>query len=419
MVLYNLVVRFYALIIHIAALRKPKAAQWVNGRRDWRKQLENGIKPLKNSKIIWVHCASYGEFEQGRPLIEAIKSSHSNYRILLTFFSPSGYEAFKNWPGADFICYLPLDTKKNAGDFLDIVQPAHTIFIKYEFWVNFLFALKKRNIPTYLVSAVFKPHHPFFKWYGGLFRRSLQSFTKLFIQDTESARLLNQIGIRNYEITGDTRFDRVLEIKKGNTGNAVIENFKAGNKIIMAGSTWPGDDEMVLAAFKKLSDGKVKLIIAPHEVDEKSIEGLVKKLKQLDLNYGLYTENVGEGLQVLVINTIGLLSKSYVYADCAYVGGGFNGGLHNILEPAVFQIPVCFYGDKYKKFNEAVQLLDLGSANKVNGAEELETVFRKQLFDDDFRLETFKQLAAYFEKNGNVSGKIVEAIFLNEKPLRH
>jgi len=214
MFLYNLIVRLYGLVILIASLRQTKAKQWVTGRRNWKADLLKRITELKSNKKIWVHCASYGELEQGRPLIEAIRRKHPDYVIILSFFSPSGYEAFKDWPGADLICYLPLDTRSNAKDFIKIVNPKVVLFIKYEFWVNFLFRLKKQNIPTFLVSAVFKPHHPFFRWYGGVFRRSLATFTELFIQDEASAKLLDSISVKNYEICGDTRFDRVMEIKE-------------------------------------------------------------------------------------------------------------------------------------------------------------------------------------------------------------
>ena len=213
MPLYNFVILLYGFGVKIVALRKTKAKQWVNGRKNWQIQLTQKINNLPSVKLIWIHCASYGEFEQGRTLIESIKKNYPAYKLVLTFFSPSGYEAFKDWKGADIICYLPLDTKTNANQFLEIVKPQYAIFIKYEFWLNFLKALKQKNIPTYLVSAVFKPHHLFFRWYGGAFRKSLKTFTTLFIQDSNSAKLLDSINIKNYQVSGDTRFDRVIEIK--------------------------------------------------------------------------------------------------------------------------------------------------------------------------------------------------------------
>ncbi|HEX7415374.1 MAG TPA: glycosyltransferase N-terminal domain-containing protein, partial [Bacteroidia bacterium] len=224
--LYNTVILLYGLVIKIASVKKAKAKFWVNGRKNWREILSAKVSKLNTSPLVWIHCASYGEFEQGRPLIEAIKKKHPDYKILVSFFSPSGYEAFKDWEGADIICYLPLDTKRNANDFIDILKPKLVIFIKYEFWINFLFQLKEKNIPTYLVSAVFKPHHPFFKWYGHIFRKSLKTFNKLLIQDTNSGELLKSIGVTNYEVCGDTRFDRVIEIKQNFKPIPQIEAFK-------------------------------------------------------------------------------------------------------------------------------------------------------------------------------------------------
>ena len=353
MFLYNLVVRSYYLLIRLSGFRNQKAKQWVEGRKNWRNNLKHLLSNLDSGKRIWVHCASYGEFEQGRPLIEAIKLKYPHHKIILSFFSPSGYEAFKNWKDADVVCYLPLDTKSNAHDFIQLINPNTAIFIKYEFWVNFLFELKNKNIPTFLVSAVFKPHHPFFKWYGGLFKRSLRCFTKLFIQDEASGNLLKKIQITNYEVSGDTRFDRVSKIKEVHIKNEIIEQFKGNSKLIIAGSTWPGDEDLMLTAYESLKNKNVKLLMAPHEIGEKSLDITIRKLQQKGLMYALYNgDNSGiNNAQVLILNTIGQLAQSYHYANCAYVGGGFENGLHNILEPAVFGIPVSFYGKDYIQYN--------------------------------------------------------------------
>ncbi|HOZ88602.1 MAG TPA: glycosyltransferase N-terminal domain-containing protein, partial [Bacteroidia bacterium] len=357
MIIYNLLVRAYGFIIRLSSFRNKKARQWMDGRDDWRQRLSASLSSVSSGERIWVHCASYGEFEQGRTLMEAIRKNHPHYRIILSFFSPSGYEAFHQWPGADVVCYLPLDTKKNAADFIGIVRPGAVIFIKYEFWLNFLFELKRKTIPTYLVSAVFKDHHPFFKWYGKIFRRSLLTFKKLFIQDDNSGRLLQSIGIGNYQVCGDTRFDRVLEIRENFKPLPFFEEFCKGHTILVAGSTWPGDEELLIAAFLQLSDPNLKLILAPHHVDEKSIAGLVQLLEKNKLPYQLYSDQKQDlSKQILIVDTIGLLSKIYYYATVAYVGGGFDSGIHNCLEPAVYLKPVLFFGDDFEKYNEAVEL---------------------------------------------------------------
>jgi 3-deoxy-D-manno-octulosonic-acid transferase len=403
MFLYTLVVLTYGLLIRLSGFRNRKAKQWVEGRKNWRNNLNKALSNLASGKRIWVHCASYGEFEQGRPLIEGIKLNYPHYKIILSFFSPSGYEAFKNWDGADVVCYLPLDTKANAHDFIQSVNPNTAIFIKYEFWVNFLFELKKRNIPTYLVSAVFKAHHPFFKWYGGLFRRSLLCYTKLFIQDEASGTLLKSIGITMYEVSGDTRFDRVSKIKESHIKN---------DTIIIAGSTWPGDEDLVMAAFDTLRQKNVKLLIAPHEIGEKSLENTIKKLQQKGLTYSRYKEDASAAnkADVLILNTIGQLAQSYYYADCAYIGGGFEDGLHNLLEPAVFGIPVSFYGKDYIQFNEAIELINRGSAASVKNHSQLKEVLDKHLFDEAYRTQTKIDLATYFSLNANAADKVLDAI---------
>jgi 3-deoxy-D-manno-octulosonic-acid transferase len=398
-------------VIKIASVRKIKAGQWVNGRKNWRENYRSKAEKLKDSKIVWVHCASYGEFEQGRPLIDAIRKENPSVKIVLTFFSPSGYESFKDWSGADMICYLPLDTKSNASDFIDIVKPCCVIFIKYEFWLNFLTELKRRKISTYLVSARFKPHHPFFRWYGGIFKRSLSTFEKLFIQDENSGKMLSDIGVKNFEVSGDTRFDRVLEIKNSFQNIPFFDEFCAGSKIIVGGSTWPQDEDLLLEAFVKMNDPSVKLILAPHEVDEKSVSALVSKIENAGLSCIRYSQgNPDRSKSILVIDTIGLLSRIYRYALAAYVGGGFGDGLHNLLEPAVYGIPVTFYGDNYVNFNEVVELKNLGAAIRVSNGDELDHVFKKLLNDASLSGEIRKKLEVYFDARKNSTGKILSSI---------
>lgn len=408
--LYSLVVRLYGLVIHISSWNSIKAKQWVSGRKNWLHQLREQLHPFINHKKIWVHCASYGEFEQGRPLFAAIKEQYPHYKIILSFFSPSGYEAFKDWKGVDVVVYLPLDTKQNAKDFIDTIQPNFSIFIKYEFWLHFLNQLKLNNIPVYLVAAVFKPHHPFFKWYGGIFRSSLEVFTKILVQDKPSANLLKQINAKRVSIIGDTRFDRVLEVKSTRFSDEIIQKFKGNNKLIVAGSTWPEDEKVVLKAFSKLKNKTIKLIIVSHEVEPKNIIATLKKVKKSGLTSALYSEGIRNETDVLIINTIGLLSKIYQYADCAYVGGACNRGLHNVLEPTVNGIPVSFYGEIYQKFNEALELMELGVVQKANNFKELKEIFNKQLFDEAYLEKVKLYTGKYFEENGDVTNKVMKAI---------
>ncbi len=412
MILYNLVVKGYGLTIRAASLRKTKAAQWIEGRQDWRVKLAGKLKPHENHPFIWVHCASYGEFEQGRPILEGLRTRYPGHKILLSFFSPSGYEAFKNWPGADVICYLPLDSRENARDFISMVDPAMAIFIKYEFWLYYLRTLKQKNIPTYLVSAVFKIHHPFFKWYGAIFRRSLETFSKLFIQDEQSGELLQSIGISNFEICGDTRFDRVLQIRQTFKEIPGLAQFKGSGKLLIAGSTWPKDEDLVLDAFKNLDDPSLKLLLVPHDIDERFIFSAVKKIKERGLSYSVFTEGIDANAKVLVLNTMGMLSRSYHYAEVAYIGGGFDSGLHNSLEAAVYGIPVLFYGDDYVKFNEAVELLRLGAGVKVSDAASMSAAIKQFLSDDQKREKVKTDLGAYFQKNANSTKRILDSISL-------
>lgn len=409
MFIYNLLVRLYGFIIRLSSFRNKKARLWIAGRKNWRENLSTKLSQLHSNKRIWVHCASYGEFEQGRPLIEAIKSKHPDYKIILTFFSPSGYEAFRDWKGADVICYLPLDTPSNAKQFVKLVSPQAALFIKYEFWVNVLMELKKQNIPGFLVSAVFKPHHPFFKWYGGVFRRSLKTFTELFIQDEESAKLLERISIKNYEICGDTRFDRVLDIKDSFKPIPFFEAFCKNNQIIMAGSTWPKDEEILIETFLKMNASGVKLIFAPHNIDQKSIQNLEQLLAKNNLPYSLYSsQKLEPEKQILIVDAMGLLSKLYHYADVAYIGGGFNSGIHNCLEPTVYLKPIVFYGgDDFHKYNEAVELLKMGAAKNISTSAELETALDYFLNDSQANSEIKNKLDQYFKKNSGTTERVL------------
>lgn len=408
MLFYNLGVHCYTLAILIASAFKTKAKLWVQGRKNWEQNYSEKLKNITGKKI-WVHCASLGEFEQGRPLIEKIKQDHPEYKIILTFFSPSGYEVCKNYEGADAVLYLPADSRSNARKFLEIVAPSKAIFIKYEFWVNYLNTLKEKNIESYLVSAVFKPHHPFFKWYGRIFIKSLAAFKILFVQDKRSQELLETINVTNVKICGDTRFDRVMEIKNKFKEIVEIEKFKGGNKLIIAGSTWPGDEDLLLESFTQLNLSDTKLIIVPHDIEEGLLKNTVSKLNKHKLSYCLFTEGIDTNAKVLVLNTMGLLSKSYHYASVAYIGGGFNGGIHNCLEAAVYGVPVLFYGKDFHKYNEAVELTELKAAFNVNSIKELSESLRFSL-DEKHAAAIASRLDSYFESKGNVTQKILSQI---------
>jgi 3-deoxy-D-manno-octulosonic-acid transferase len=412
MFIYNLVVLLYGLLITLASVKKRKAKQWVEGRKNWKDFYAGKLKHLNSNKIIWVHCASYGEFEQGRPLIEKIKKDYPAFKVVLTFFSPSGYEVVKNWQGADVVGYLPLDTKRNAEAFISIVQPQAAIFIKYEFWLNFLNTLKKHSVKTYLVSAVFKPHHPFFKSYGRIFRNSLATFNKLFIQDQASGDLLETIGIKNYEVTGDTRFDRVLEIKEKFEPIRPIEQFCGDSPVIVAGSTWYADEVLLAAVLKKLP-ANVKLLIAPHEINDNSVGKLISVLKEQGISYALYTEgNTINAQRVLIVNAFGLLSKLYHYCTVAYIGGGFGDGIHNCLEAAVYLKPVIFYGDTHHKYNEAVELIQLGAAKNVMSEGEAVKAFQ-QFLTNTGKEELENTLRTYFARKSGTTKKVLDILKLS------
>ena len=367
--LYNLGILLYYGLVYVASFFNDKAAKFVLGRKDVFSYLKSRI--VFNDKYIWMHVSSLGEFEQGRPIIESVKRSHPEYKIILTFFSPSGYEVRKNYDGADIICYLPMDTTWNARKFVKLVNPSVAIFIKYEFWGNYLTELKKKDVPTYIVSAIFRESQVFFKWYGGWYRGFLQNFRHLFVQDSNSKNLLASIGIKNVSIVGDTRFDRVLAIAKSSKELPVVQSFKGEAKVLVVGSSWPKDEDFILPYFNEHKN--LKLIIAPHEVHESHIEDILSKLKRPALRYTKATEEEAANADCLIIDCFGLLSSIYRYGEVAYIGGGFGVGIHNILEAAVYGMPVIF-GPNYHKFREAVEMVKTGSAFPINEGSEFSSV---------------------------------------------
>ncbi len=405
--LYTLSIFLYLFVIKVASLFNSKAKLWVNGRTSQNIKVTN-----HDSDIMWFHCASLGEFEQARPLIESMKSKvisskQGGIKIVLTFFSPSGYEIRKNYAGADYIFYLPMDTPSNAKRFIDAVQPSKVFFIKYEFWFNYLNELKNRNIPTYLVSGIFRENHYFFKPYGNWFVKQLNAFTHFYLQDETSAALLQSRGYTNVTVNGDTRFDRVNDIAKNVKSFPMVEHFCQGKSIFIAGSSWR-EDEKLIADLKLLIPG-FKMIIAPHEIDENHIRELVQQFSPYSMiKYSEANEENVKKADVLIIDNIGMLSSLYQYGTVAYIGGGFGKGIHNILEAATFGLPVIF-GPEYYKFNEATELIRLGGAFSVANKEELERTMR--LLNDPFVLQTASHIAKFYvQKRTGATDKILNTI---------
>lgn len=387
-VIYNLLLRIYFLLVLVASASNSKAKKWIVGRRRLLSRLKREI-PV-DAEIVWFHCASLGEFEQGRPVIEAYKRQHPSVKIVLTFFSPSGYEVRKNYEGADFVYYLPLDTYFNAKRFIQIVHPQAAIFVKYEFWYHYLQALHKQNIPTYVISAIFRPHQIFFRWYGGMFRRILKNYRQIFVQNQQSSELLREIGVTNVTISGDTRFDRVADIAKGAKKLPIVESFVQGSFAIVAGSTWP-DDETILVKYIA-ENPAVKMVIAPHEIGENHIREILGKLEgvKVERYTNTTTDKVAEA-QVLLVDTIGILSSVYQYGKIAYIGGGFGVGIHNTLEAATFGMPVIF-GPNYHKFQEAKDLIVEKAAFSIESYEQLKEKLNS-LVTDESVLKTSSELA--------------------------
>jgi 3-deoxy-D-manno-octulosonic-acid transferase len=369
MLLYDASIRAYTGVIGIAALFNPKAALWVKGRKNIWQELANSCKGHAN--IVWFHCASLGEFEQGRPVIEAFRSDFPEHKILLTFFSPSGYEVRKNYSGVDFVFYLPADTIANAKHFMQIVNPVLAVFVKYEFWFNYLKVLKFNKIPVLVISSVFRPQQHFFKWYGSFFRKGLQHISWFFVQNMKSQLLLQSIGINNVTVSGDTRFDRVAAIARNPVIYSEVENFCGKSDVIICGSTWPADDEIIWKLIDQ-SPANAKFIIAPHEVHQARIAGLLQKSKGKAVLFSDLKNETAETKNILIINNIGILSHLYKYGRIAYIGGGFGAGTHNILEAATFGLPV-FFGPNHLQFTETVELIRAGGAFGISNAQEFVT----------------------------------------------
>ncbi|KAA6337335.1 3-deoxy-D-manno-octulosonic acid transferase [termite gut metagenome] len=403
--LYEIGIFFYDIMVHLAALFSRKVRKLVKGQWEVYKLLRLQVK--KEACYIWFHAASLGEFEQGRPLMEEIRIRHPEYKILLTFFSPSGYEVRKSYRGVDIVSYLPFDKIRNVKKFLGIVHPCMAFFIKYEFWKNYLEELNKRRIPVYSVSSIFRKEQIFFKWYGSIFRKMLKNFDYLFVQNEISKNYLAQLEINRVTVVGDTRFDRVLEIKQKSKELFLVEAFKGNAFTLIAGSSWTPDEDMVIEYFNKHPE--MKLILAPHIVDESHLIAIINKLKRPYTCYTHADEKSVQKADCLIIDCYGLLSSIYRYGEVAYIGGGFEVGIHNTLEAAVYGIPVLF-GPKYQKFMEAVSLIEKGGAYSVNNYDELQALLDQLFFDEQFLKETGRKAGDYVMANSGATNKILGMI---------
>lgn len=412
MFFYNLGIYAFQFGLKLASPFNGKAKLWTEGRRRWKDHLKEALSKYDLKNAIWLHCASLGEFEQGRPVIEKIKQDFPREKVVLTFFSPSGYEIQKNYPLADLVIYLPADTPSNSRQFLKILEPKMAIFVKYEFWLNYLFGLQKRMIPTFLISTVIKKHQSFFKWYGGNFRKALKTYHTIFTQDVYSLRLLKLLKVESGSLAGDTRFDRVLQICSSPKSIPEIKQFSENAFVIVAGSSWQKDEECLIEAYSVLKEKQpsLKLILAPHEVDKNNIDRLKNLLHKYHIPFHLFSDNlVTYTHPVLIVNAIGFLSSVYQYGTVAVIGGGFNDGIHNILEPTVYGLPVMF-GPNFEKFNEAHELLDLRAAFVYHDAKEL-TNHLYNFVSSASELSTASVLAKnYVLKNSGATDKIATVL---------
>ena len=406
--LYNLVVSIAGFFLKIVALFSPKIKLFVEGRKNVFTILEEKIKPA--DKTIWFHSASLGEYEQGLPVIEKIKEKHPSHKIIVTFFSPSGYEVRKNNTVADVTIYLPLDTKSNAKKFLKLAHPELAFFIKYEFWLNYLKELENNKIPTYLISGIFRDNQMFFKWYGGFYRKALTAFTYFFVQNEKSKEKIEAIGFKNVIVSGDTRFDRVAAILERDNTVDFIKKFKNNTPTIVIGSSWP-KDETLLAEYINQTSENVKFIIAPHNIKQDQISSLKSQITKATV---LFSEKDSKTdlskFNVFIVDTVGLLTKIYSYGTIAYVGGGFgNPGIHNILEPATFGIPIII-GPNYSNFAEAVELVKIGGCIVISNDAELKQSFDRLLLDENYLKEKSQICKSYIKENKGATESIMKIV---------
>lgn len=407
--MYNILLYLYELGIIVATLFSDKVKKMWIGERDAFKLLKEKVDP--EAQYAWFHAASLGEFEQGRPIIEEYRREFPQHKILLTFYSPSGYEVRKNYDGADIVCYLPIDTPTNALRFLRTVRPVVAFFIKYEFWYNYLHILRHRNVPVYSVSSIFRKEQVFFKWYGYQYRHVLKCFTHFFVQNEESKRLLSTLGMDNVIVTGDTRFDRVIQIAKESKSIPVVKAFKNGKKVFVAGSSWLPDEQIFLPYLAKHPDWKV--IIAPHVIGESHLEQIMKLLEgRKVLRYTQIDADdvnlIGEA-EVLIIDCFGLLSSIYKYGNVAYVGGGFGVGIHNLPEAAVWNIPVIF-GPNHQKFQEAIELKECGGGFSINDANDFQKIMDDFNASEELLTKAANAAGNYVKSRSGATEKLLEIL---------
>ncbi len=403
--IYNLGIFLYGLFIRFAALFNPKAKQFVVGRKALFLHLKDTVVSSQ-LPVVWFHCASLGEFEQARTLIEAYKAKHPDCRIILTFFSPSGFEVRKNYPHADYIFYLPIDTPRNARRFINIVKPQKVFFIKYEFWYNYLNILSKRRIAIYLVSANFRENQLFFKKRGAWYRSMLQKFKHIYVQNERSIKLLESIEILNASIAGDTRFDRVAQIASQTKQIPIVERFAGNNMVFIAGSTWP-TDELLIVQYINQSQHQLKYIIASHEIHETQINTIIQGITSKKcIRFSQANENTIHEFDVLIIDNIGMLSSLYKYGKISYIGGGFGKGIHNTLEAATFGLPVIF-GPCYTKFQEALDLVEQGGAYPISNFKELKHTIDSLIENPQTLVKASNAARQLVESNVGATGKII------------
>lgn len=404
---YSLGIAAYTAAIKVAAHWNPKARLWVDGRKGIFERLHEAVGDGK--RVVWIHVSSLGEFEQGRPVIEMIHERHPEYRILLTFFSPSGYEIRKNYPAADMVFYLPADTVANARRFLDIVRPEAAIFVKYDYWLNYLAELRRREIRTYIFSSLFRPDSVFFRPWGGAFRRALQTFDTIFVQNNESKRLLAGIGFDNVVVAGDTRFDRAAALPSQAARYPLIERFKGDKRLFIVGSSWRPDEDILIPFIN--NHPEIKFIVAPHEMEEPRIERLMSECRCGAVRYSRCDENSDvASAHLMIVDVIGILNQLYQYAEWCYIGGGFGVCIHNTQEPATYGMPIAF-GPKYHKFKEACDMIALGACRSVTTTAELEEWFAPLEADEELRLRTARKAADYIAANKGATNLIVKTIF--------
>ncbi len=407
--IYNAVIALYVALMNIVALWHKKARLWVDGRRGMFERMAAAISP--DDRVIWVHVASLGEFEQGRPIIERIRELKPDHKILLTFYSPSGYEIRKNYAGADYVCYIPADLPHLVKRFLDIAHPEMAIFVKYEFWLNMLSEMKARSMRVFLVSAIFRSNSVFFRPWGELWRVALDTYETIFVQDEASQRLLAGLGYDNVVVGGDTRFDRVAEIARNSHKIELVERFKGNSRLFVAGSTWGPDEEILLDIIE--ANPEIKFVIAPHEMEQERIASLQSRITHTALRYTEYVERADDAAvasaQVLILDTVGILSSVYSYAEWAYIGGGFGVGIHNTLEAATFGLPLAF-GPNYQRFKEACDMISIGVASSVNDAESLRAWFEPLRDDAALLAERSMRIREYTVKHQGATDIFVKSV---------